>query len=88
MRLAEGGLPKLWQESTANTLIQRAHVKRKKAQLGDQSFSLQNLKTPFYVLFSGYALSFIVFICEKLVPPVKLDKIRGRLSRIPTLKRQ
>lgn len=50
-------------------------------------FTVEDLQTPFFILFVGYTMAFIVFLMEKFVAaPEKCHKIVTFLRPIQTIK--
>lgn len=72
------GFGTLWYEKTEEAFFRTTYVRHQMNKYR-KPFSLEDIQTPFYILYFGYTISFVVFLIEKFIlPPKKFDKI-GRL---------
>lgn len=82
------GFATLWYERTEEAFIRTSYVQQQSFKRR-KPFSLKDIQTPFYILYIGYFISFVVFLIEKFIfSPTKCEKIERFISPVDYLMRE
>lgn len=82
------GFANLWYEKTEEAFIRTSYVQQQ-ATRHRKPFSLKDIQTPFYILYLGYFISFVVFLIEKFIlSPEKCEKIERFISPVDYVMRE
>lgn len=83
------GFGVLWHKQTEEALIRHSYMHQQKYPNNDhiyKPFSLKDIEIPFYILITGYIISFIVFLFEKFIlTPKNLYKLQTIIWPVNTV---